>query len=132
MIYQNGDIYIAFVKFSEEAKNTVNPKGKVRPVVIFQDPEEGKLYACKVSSQVNKPIKQRLGYVLQDWQQAGFKVPSVVACDSENIREIDSLSITKKIGELTDRDLKGLLIKHIKVVTMEYKRQQNKDFELER
>lgn len=131
MTYQNGDVYIAFVNFVEDAQKD-NAKGKVRPVVIFEDPEEGKLYACKVSSQVDKPIKKRLGYVMQDWQEAGFKAPSVIACDAENIHEINSLSITKKVGQLTEHDLRGLLIKHIKVLTMEHQRQKNREHVQER
>ena len=129
---KNGDVYTAFVRFAEDIHNDVNPKGKIRPVIIFEDPEEGKLYACKVSTKVDKPIKRRLGYVLEDWKEAGFKAPSVIACDKENIHEIDSTSIDKFIGRLTERDLKGMLIKHIKVVAMEYKKNKEKGNSLER
>jgi len=122
----NGDVFIAYVHFSEK------DGGKVRPVVIFEDPEEKKMFACKVSSQVDKPIKQRLGYVLQDWKEAGFKKPSVVACDRENIREIDTNTVHKFVGRLTENDIKGLLIKHIKVAQQEYKKDLEKKNEIER
>lgn len=129
---KNGDVYIAFVRYAEERFNNENPHGKVRPVVIFEYPEESKLFACKVSSQVDKPIKQKLGYVLKDWKEAGFIKPSVVACDRENIREIDKNTILKFVGRLTDRDIKGMLIKHIKVATIEYKKAKEKYNMIER
>ncbi len=123
--FKNGEVYIAFVNFVEDLHNKENARGKVRPVVIFEVPEDNKLYACKVSSKVDKPIKKRYGYVLQDWKEAGIKSPSVVACDSENIREIDPTSIKKYVGQLTERDIRGMLVKHIKVRAMEHEMEQS-------
>jgi PemK-like, MazF-like toxin of type II toxin-antitoxin system len=128
---KTGEIYIAFVRYVED-KLKDNPRGKVRPVVIFEDEEENKIFACKVSSQVNKPLKQKLGYEVKDWKEAGFTKPSIIACDKENIREIEPKNIKKRIGCLTDRDIKGMFIKRIKVANMEYKRELEKHNELER
>ncbi|MCU9601732.1 type II toxin-antitoxin system PemK/MazF family toxin [Pallidibacillus thermolactis] len=129
---ENGDVYIAFVRYAEDINNDNNPKGKVRPVVIFKDPEDNKLYACKVSSRVDKPLERKFGYIIKDWKEAGFSKPSIVACNRENIREINKTAIHRYIGRLTDRDIKGMLIKHIKVARLEYKIMKEKRNELER
>lgn len=125
---KNGDVYIAFVRFQEF--NDPN-KGKSRPVVIFEDPEEERLFACKVSSKVDKPKNRKYGYVIKDWEEAGFKKPSVVACNRKDIHEISETNIKKYIGRLTERDIKGMLIKHIKVAQLEYKKEMEKN-EIER
>lgn len=116
---KNGDVYIAFVRYGEDI-NKDNPRGKVRPVVIFEDPAENKLFACKVSSRIDKPTEKKLGYIIQDWKEAGFKKTSVVACNRENIREIDKMAIHQYVGRLTERDIKGMLIKHIRVTELEF------------
>ncbi len=119
-----GEIYLAFVTFTESL-NSDNPKGKVRPVVIFEDPDDHKLFACKVTTRVNKPIAQKLGYTISDWKESGLNAPSIVSCDKENVREIEPNSIIKYIGELTERDIRGMLIKHMRVQALEHQREQN-------
>lgn len=130
--FKNGEVYIGFVRYAEDINNDVNPRGKIRPVVIFEDPEEKRLFACKVSGQIDKPLERKNGYVIQDWKDAGFKKPSIVACNKENIREINKSDIRDFVGRLTDRDVKGMLIKHIKVTEREYKKELEKKNELER
>ncbi|KIO69293.1 hypothetical protein B4065_1466 [Caldibacillus thermoamylovorans] len=120
---KNGDVYIAFVRYAEDMNKDSAPRGKVRPVVIFEDPMENKLFACKVSSRIDKPTERKFGYIIQDWKEAGLKKPSIIACNRENIREIDKTAIHKYIGRLTERDIKGMLVKYVKVAQLELKRE---------
>lgn len=120
---KNGDVYIAFVRYAEDINKDEEPKGKVRPVVIFEDPAENKLFACKISSRIDKPIEKKFGYIIKDWKEAGLKKPSIIACNRENIREIDKTAIHRYIGRLTERDIKGMLIKHIRVAELEYSKE---------
>lgn len=123
---ENGEVYIGFVRYVEDIDNDINPKGKLRPVVIFQDPEENQLFACKVSGRIDKPFERKNGYIIQDWEEAGLKKPSIVACNKENIREIVKTDIQDYVGRLTDRDIKGMLVKRIKMSKLEYKKELEK------
>lgn len=129
---ENGEVYIGFVRYIEDIDNDINPKGKLRPVVIFQDPEENQLFACKVSSRIDKPLERKNGYIIQDWQETGLKKPSIVACNKENIREIVKTDVHDYVGRLTDRDIKGMLVKRIKMSKLEYKKELEKKNSLER
>lgn len=95
---ENGEVYIGFVRYIEDIDNDINTKGKLRPVVIFQDPEENQLFACKVSSRIDKPLERKNGYIIQDWQETGLKKPSIVACNKENIREIVKTDVHDYVG----------------------------------
>lgn len=124
---KNGDVYIAFVRYAEDIDNDKNPKGKVRPVVIFEVPGEERLFACKVSSQINKPTEKKFGYMIQDWKEAGLLKPSIISCNSENVREIDKTAIYKYIGSLSDRDIKGLLVKYVSIAAREVERENDRE-----
>lgn len=124
---KNGDVYIGFVRYAEDINNDKNPKGKVRPVVIFEDPVENKLFACKVSTQIDKPTEKKFGYIIKDWKEAGLKKPSIIACNRENVREIDKTAIYKNIGSLSDRDIKGLLVKYVSIAAREVERENERE-----
>lgn len=63
---------------------------------------------------------------MEDWEQSGLTSPAIIKCNIEDIEEINRSYIRKKIGELTHRDLTGLLVKLIKVRQVEYQREQRK------
>ncbi|MEH6945168.1 hypothetical protein [Bacillus sp. JJ722] len=70
--------------------------------------------------------------MIENWKKAGFRKPSIIKCNRENIYEMDSLKILKKIGHLSQNDLHGLLVKLVKVNRLEYRRGQEKINQLER
>lgn len=123
-----GQCFVAYIKFSfdDPHDSTGKVKGKFRPVVIFHDLEDDQFYACKVTSKIDNPQNKKYGYTIQDWKEAGFHKPSIVKCNKEEIYEIEPLSFKKKIGTLSDRDVKGLLIKMIKTRHREIQRMQRK------
>lgn len=103
-----------------------------RPIVAFKDPEYEKLYAFQVTSQIDKKANHKYGYLVDDRKYAGFRKPSIIKCNRENICELESLKILKKIGHLSPKDLHGLLVKLVKVNRMEYRRDREKINQLER
>lgn len=122
--YETGQIYIAFIKFEES-----NRKGKMRPVAIFQSPEDNKLYACKITSQIDKKMNQKYGYLVKDWRLAGLTKPSIIKCNRSETYEIEPLNIRRKIGTLSNQDIKGMLIKMIKVQQMERRKEKRNEQE---
>ena len=124
--YQDGDIFLANFTFVE------GNESKIRPVVIFQNPETKELLACKVSTQIQKPIASKLGYELKDWKASGLKKACYVSCEKANMRTVDPNNLVRLIGKLSERDSKGLLIKHIVVMQRELEYEQHKAAALEK
>jgi hypothetical protein len=120
-----GQVFLAFVKFSDQQ----NGQGKLRPVVAFKDPEDDRLYAFKVTSRIDNKINHKYGYLMMDWKEAGLHKPSIIKCNRENVYDIEPMNIMKKLGNITERDLTGLLIKTIKVRQMEYRKNLSNEFE---
>lgn len=118
--YESGQCYTAFLRFQNNDGTFVSDnQGKPRPVIIIQDPIDQKFYAFKVTGQVDKPSNIRNGYLLNDWKKAGFKKPSIIKCNIQNRFEIDPKILKSQFGQLTENDLKGFLMKLIKVRKLE-------------
>ncbi|MDR2834521.1 MAG: type II toxin-antitoxin system PemK/MazF family toxin [Streptococcaceae bacterium] len=108
----NYDIYLVFVPFFK------TEDGKERPAVVFDI--NGETYATEllpVYSQKENHIKNAsyydsFMYEILDWQEAGLKKPSYI--NVSNILEVDFKTMFKapRIGELSDRDVEGLLEKY--------------------
>ena len=110
-----GQCFLAYVNFREPLEH----QGKNRPIVIFRDMEEDKLYAFPVTSQIDTPFNKRYGYKVKDLDVAGFSKDSVIQCHSSNLKEIKPENIKRQLGNLSERDVTGLLIKSLQVRQME-------------
>lgn len=121
-IYENGEVFYAFMRYKDHEDGI----GKDCPVVALKDPETETWQALKITSQIDKKLNHKYGYLMEDWEQSGLTSPSIIKCNIEDIEEINPSYIRKKIGELTHRDLTGLLVKLIKVRQVEYQREQRK------
>jgi hypothetical protein len=117
-----GKIYTAFVKFKISDK-----EGKYRPVILFQNQENENLTVFQVSSQTDSPFNLKNGYQIKDWQQAGFKKPSVANLHPKDLIELKPQQLKSVVGELTDFDKIGLLEKFISI-----QKRLQKQYELER
>jgi mRNA-degrading endonuclease toxin of MazEF toxin-antitoxin module len=108
----NYDIYLVYVPFFQTSD------GKDRPAVVFDI--NGETYATELLPIYKKRKKhtsnatfyERFMYEILDWEDAGLKEPSVI--NVSNILEIDFKTMFKaqRIGELSDRDVDGLLEKY--------------------
>lgn len=125
--FNDGDIFYAYVRFYEDEKN-----GKERPIVAMKNEEDDTWKAFKITSRIEKKMNHKYGYLMEDWEQSGLTKPSIIKCDREGTFDIEPDKIIRKIGDLTERDLRGLLIKTIKVREIEYRREKQKARELER
>lgn len=122
-----GEVFFAYVRFYQDEE-----RGKERPVVAFKDPEDDSWKAFKVTGRIEKKLNHKYGYLLADWKEAGLQRPSIVKCNREDIVDIYPEDITKRLGRLTEQDLKGLFMKHLKVRDIEYRRLQQQINDLER
>lgn len=134
---ETGKCFTSFVKFRDR-NGTILPSGKSRPVVSLLDPNTQKYIICK-STSTEKTQNDRYGYELKDWKEAGFNGPSIIKCNKEDIVALKDQKINKTIGQLSDRDLKGLYNKLIEIRELEFEREQAKlqrkkqnDFDIER
>ncbi|MCT6922831.1 type II toxin-antitoxin system PemK/MazF family toxin [Metasolibacillus sp.] len=125
--YQDGDIFYAYVHFAEDVE-----QGKERPIVAMKDQDTDTWKAFKITSQIGKKLNHKYGYLMEDWAESGLTKPSIIKCDRESIYNIDPNNIIKKIGDLTEQDLKGLLMKIVTVREIEYRRERQKINEAER
>lgn len=123
----DGEVFYAYVEHIEN-----DGQGKTRPVLALKDPETDGWLVLKITSRIDKKLNHKYGYMLSDWEKCGLDKPSIVKCNREDIRDIQPDNITKKIGELTTRDLKGLLVKFIKVREIEFRRDLRNTNDLER
>ncbi|MCM3796440.1 hypothetical protein [Priestia megaterium] len=81
--------------------------------------EEDKLYAFPVTSQIDKLFNKKYGYKVKDLDVAGFSKESVIQYHSSNLKEIKPENIKRQLGNLSGRDVTGLLIKLLQVRQME-------------
>lgn len=121
-----GQVFLAYVGYKDKSG------GKERTIIAMKDYETERWLAFKVTSKVEKKMNHKYGYLVEDWKEAGFIVPSIIKCNREDIYDLKPQHIIKKVGELTNRDLKGLLIKTVKVREIEYKRDLRKNQYYER
>lgn len=122
---EEGQVFLAYIKFKDKKG------GKERPIIIMKDPETDKLLAFKVTSRIDKKLNHKYGYLVEDWKEAGFLKPSIIKCNREDVYELDTKTIIRKVGELSNRDLKGLLVKMAKVREIEYRRDLRRKNEYE-
>lgn len=122
----DGQVFLAYMRYKDKLG------GKERPIIAMKDSETEIWLAFKVTSRIEKKLNHKYGYLVEDWQEAGFKIPSIIKCNREDIQDLEPKNIIRKVGELTNRDLKGLLIKTVKIREIEYKRDFRKNQEYER
>ncbi|MEC1177248.1 type II toxin-antitoxin system PemK/MazF family toxin [Metasolibacillus meyeri] len=126
-VYSTGEVFYAYFRFDEGGE-----KGKHRPIVAMRNEEDETWKALKVTSRIAKKINHKYGYLLKHWEEVGLERPSIVKCNREDIIDIDPQNIVKKLGDLSEADLKGLFVKLLKVKDIEYRRDQQKINEIER
>lgn len=125
--FNEGDVFYAYVRYVDDEK-----KGKERPIVAIKSEEDDNWKAFKITSQIDKKINHKYGYLMEDWEHTGLTKPSIIKCNREDVYDIEPENIIQKIGDLTERDLKGLLIKTIRVREIEYRRDKQQAQKLER
>lgn len=121
-----GQVFLAYMRYRDKKG------GKERPIIALKDPEEENWLAFLVTSRIDKKVNHKYGYLVEDWKEAGFNKPSIIKCNREDIHELKHNNIFRKVGELSNRDLKGLLIKMAQVRRREYRRDIKKENELGR
>jgi len=126
---ETGQLYTAFLRYqNDDGTFLPDNQGKPRPVLLIQDPVDKKFYLHKVTGQVHKSLNKKYGYEVEDWKEAGLKSPSIVKCNIDNRFEIESNTLRKCFGKLSENDLIGFTSKLVKVRRLE---QQN-NHELDR
>ncbi|WP_107942671.1 type II toxin-antitoxin system PemK/MazF family toxin [Metasolibacillus fluoroglycofenilyticus] len=125
--FQEGDIFYAYVHFIDDID-----QGKERPIVAMKDQDTDTWKAFKITSRIEKKLNHKYGYLMEDWAESGLTKPSIIKCDLQSVYDIDPNNIIRKIGDLTERDLKGLLMKIVTVREIEYRRERQKIHEAER
>lgn len=116
---RGGEVFFAFMRYNDD-----KARGKLRPIVAIKDPEDETWRALKVTSRLDKKLNHKYGYLLTDWKEAGLSEPSIVKCNREDIQELDPRNIRNRRGELTRRDMAGLLSKLLRVREIEYRRER--------
>lgn len=116
--YQDGECFLANVLYEDGTGK------KKRPVVLLHNEEDHTFYACKATGNVTKPKNQRYGYEVKDWVDAGLHQPSIIKCNQHEIYEVELEQFREKIGQLSHRDLRGLLTKQIKVRLLEKEKER--------
>lgn len=91
------DIILVNFVFEDDKK-----KFKIRPAVVM-DNKEIYLIVAKITSHSSRTKND---YLIEDWKSAGLKTPSIIRLDKT--MEIKSTDILKKIGTLSENDIKNL------------------------
>lgn len=111
---ENGECFTARLAYKNENGKSVafpDENGGSRPVVIlkatFQDKEI--YYAHNVTSKVDNFFNKRNGYLVKDFEEAGFNKPSIIKCDSNNSFVIEPSKLKGPFGKLTGNDLESFV-----------------------
>lgn len=123
--FTDGEVFFAYMEY----KDVGGGRGKKRPVVVIKDENTGLFQALKITSQVDKRMNHKYGYKLKDWKDSGLYKPSIVKCNEKDIENIKPENIVRKMGDLTKRDMMGLLVKLIQVRRLEKEKKKNKGYE---
>lgn len=123
--FVDGEVFFAYVEYTDVDGNL----GKKRPVVVVKDKTTEMLRALKVTSQIDKPLNHKYGYKLRDWEKSGLNRPSIVKCNEKDIVNINPVNIVRKMGDLTERDLMGVLVKIVEVKELENIKKKNRGYE---
>lgn len=92
--YSKNDVILIRYPFSDLSG------AKVRPAVVVGSPHVSQdLFIVALTSQLTALLPME--FVLQDWKAAGLNVPTAV---KRAIQTIHQRLVTRKIGELSDRD----------------------------
>ncbi len=58
--FETGKIYTMYVQFRDNDGNFIEPKkGKIRSAVIYKDPKDDTIFACQMTSKINKPLYKK-------------------------------------------------------------------------
>jgi mRNA interferase MazF len=92
--YQFGDVLLLSFPFT----NLVGAKR--RPALMILDTEDGDIVVARITSQT---YETKFDAFLDNWQQAGLMMPSVVRI--HKIATLDQQLVERKLGKLTSEDL---------------------------
>jgi|SRR5690625_2565321 len=121
--FEAGECFLAYIYYDDKSG------GKARPVVLLRDEEDDTFLACKVTSQGGNRLNKKYGYIIKDWEEVGLEKPSIIKCNTSDMRKIDEVAFYKKIGDLTSRDVKGFLVKQLKIRQMERRKERSNEYE---
>jgi mRNA interferase MazF len=93
-VYQFGDVLLLSFPFT----NLVGTKR--RPALVILDTRDGDIVVARITSQI---YETEFDALLDDWQQAGLMMPSVVRI--HKIATLEQQLVERKLGKLTDEDL---------------------------
>lgn len=121
--FETGQCFIMYVKFRDNDGNFLEPsQGKSRPVVIFKDPLDDRIFACQTTTQTDRPRYIKNGLLIQDIQEAGMKKETIIRLEYHSRYIIENPEDLKgPIGKLSERDIDNFLEKLVKVRQREYK-----------
>lgn len=91
--HQPGEILLATLIFSSQAGQ------KRRPVLVIQDPGDDDLLVAPVTSH---GLRSAHDLTLNDWPQAGLRLPSVVRL--EKLATIEKGTVVRVLGRLSVAD----------------------------
>ena len=83
---------------------------KKRPALIINDYNDGDIIVCRITSQI---YDSKNDYFLDNWREAGLKLPSVVRV--HKIATLDRNLVEAKMGKLDGLSKKSIaqIIKHL-------------------
>jgi mRNA interferase MazF len=90
-----------------EVWKMVDKQGKPRPVVIVNNMDIVAELDHSVATVTSKGQRNKYDVVLEDWEQAGLDVPSVVRCSK--INTIYHNDLIHKYGDLSESDLANVI-----------------------
>ena len=79
---------------------------KKRPALIINDYNDGDIIVCRITSQI---YDTKNDYYLDNWSDAGLKLPSVVRV--HKIATLDKSLVEKRMGKLDNISKKSILQK---------------------
>jgi mRNA interferase MazF len=91
--YRPGDVVLVMLPY------TGGEGAKRRPAVVLLDVDDADVIVVPVTSQA---IRTRFDVALQNWSQAGLRLPSIVRVDKP--AALHRRLIDRALGALTDRD----------------------------
>ena len=85
---------------------------KKRPALIINDYDDGDIIVCRITSQI---YDTKNDYYLDNWSDAGLKLPSVVRV--HKIATLDKSLVETRMGKLDNKSKKSItqIIKNITV-----------------
>ncbi|MGB3777815.1 MAG: type II toxin-antitoxin system PemK/MazF family toxin [Tunicatimonas sp.] len=92
-----GDIVLLEFPFTD------GQRSKKRPALMLLDTQDGDMIVCRITSKLHHTA---FDFVIQEWQAAGLKLPSVVRV--HKIATLERGMVLTKFGTINEQDKKSI------------------------